>query len=122
MLQTPHPLGFNDNIYHEGNISRLPEFDVFFSLLDIRKCNNRSHGKRKNGNLKRKNKHVLTVSELSITLKHLGWHMALSGLVTLSISSLHNLDIEANKFYDRAHRLYDAALLIQCYTQHALRP
>ena len=42
--------------------------------------------------------------------------------VTLSISSLRKLDIEANKFYDRAHRLYDAALLTQCYTQHALRP
>ena len=34
--------------------------------------------------------------------------MTLSRLVTLSISSLRNLDIEANKFYDRAHRLYDA--------------
>ena len=32
LLQTPHPLGFNDNIYHEGNISRLPDFDVFFSF------------------------------------------------------------------------------------------
>ena len=32
LLQTPHPLGFNVNIYHEGNISRLlvPDFDVFF--------------------------------------------------------------------------------------------
>ena len=30
LLQTPHPLGFNDNIYHEGNISGLPDFDVFF--------------------------------------------------------------------------------------------
>ena len=37
--------------------------------------------------------------------------MAISHLVTLSISSLRNLDIEANKFYDRAHQLYDAALL-----------
>ena len=54
LLQTPHPLGFNDNIYHQGNISRLPDFDVFFSLLDIRKRNNRSHGKRKNGNLNAK--------------------------------------------------------------------
>ena len=71
LLQTPHPLGFNDNIYHEGNISRLPDFDVF-SLLDIRKRNNRSHGKRKNGNFKRKNKHVLSLSELSIILKHSG--------------------------------------------------
>ena len=47
--------------------------------------------------------------------------MALSRLVTLSISSLRNLDIEANKFYDRAHRLYDTALT-WCYTQHALPP
>ena len=88
---------------------------MFFSLLDIRKRNNRSHGKRKNGNLKRKNKHVLTLSELSIILKHSGRHTALSRIVTLSISSLHNLDIEANKFYDRAHRLYDAAILTRCY-------
>ena len=48
--------------------------------------------------------------------------MALSRLVILSISSLRNLVIEANKFYDRAHQLYDAALLTHCYTQHALRP
>ena len=48
--------------------------------------------------------------------------MALSRLVTLLISSLRYLDIEANNFYDRAHRLYDAAILTWCYTQHALRP
>ena len=96
LLLTPHPLGFNVNIYHEGNISRLPDFDVF-SLLDIHKCNKRSHGKRKNGNSKRKHKHVLTLSDLSITLKHSGRNMALLRLITLSISSLHNLDIEANK-------------------------
>ena len=77
ILQTPYPLGFNDNIYHEGNISRLPDFDVF-SLLDICKRNNPSHGKRKNGNLKSKNKEVLTLLGLSIILKHFGRHMALS--------------------------------------------
>ena len=32
------------------------------------------------------------------------------------------MDIEANKFYDRAHRLYDAAIITWCYTQHALQP
>ena len=68
------------------------------------------------------NKHVLSLSELSTILKHSGRHMALSRLVTLSISSLRNLDIDANKFYDRAHRLYNAAILTLCYTQHALRP
>ena len=84
----------NKSINQEGNISRLPEYECF-SLLDIHKCKYRSHGKCKNGNLKRKNKQVLTLSELSIILKHSGGHMALSRLVTFSIASLRNLDIEA---------------------------
>ena len=46
----------------------------------------------------------------------------LSKLASLSISSLRKLDDEANKFYDRKHDLYEAALLTRCYTQHALRP
>ena len=29
LLQTPFPLGFYDNIYHEGNNSKMPDFDVF---------------------------------------------------------------------------------------------
>ena len=52
-LQTPFPLEFNDNIYHECNISKMPDFDVF-SLLEIRKRKSRSHGIRKKGNGKRK--------------------------------------------------------------------
>ena len=40
--------------------------------------------------------------------------MALSRLVTLSISSLSNLDIEANKFFDEPHPPFDAALLNKC--------
>ena len=27
------PLDFNDNIYHEGNISKMPDSDVFFFLF-----------------------------------------------------------------------------------------
>ena len=50
-LQMPFPLGFNDNIYHEGNISRMPEFE-FFSLFECRKRKTMSHGVRKNGNNK----------------------------------------------------------------------
>ena len=46
----------------------------------------------------------------------------LSKLASLSISSLRKLDDEANKFYDRKHHLYEAALHTRCYTQHALRP
>ena len=35
LLQTPYPLGLNDNIYHEGNLSKMQDFDVF-SLLEFR--------------------------------------------------------------------------------------
>ena len=35
-LQSPFPLGFNDNIYHEGNISKMPDFDVF----SVMECKN----------------------------------------------------------------------------------
>ena len=45
-----------------------------------------------------------------------------SKLASLSISSLHKLVDETNKFYDRKHDLYEAVLLTRCYTQHALRP
>ena len=49
-----------------------------------------------------------------------GRHCMLSYLSSLPISVLRSLDTEANKFYDRTNRLYDAALLTRCYTQHAL--
>ena len=68
------------------------------------------------------NRRTLTLSDLSIILKQSSRHMALSHLVALSISSPRNLDIEANKFHDRAHRFYDAAIITRCYTQRALRP
>ena len=32
LLQSASPLGFNDNIYQEGNMSKMPDFDVFFSF------------------------------------------------------------------------------------------
>ena len=53
LLQSASPLGFNDSIYHEGNISKMPDFDAF-SLLEIRKRKRRSHGKRQKGNDKHK--------------------------------------------------------------------
>ena len=78
---------------------------MFFSLLDIRKRNKRSYCRYKNRNLNCKNRHTLTLSDLSIILKQSGHYMALSPLFTRSFASLRNLDIEDNKFYDRTHRL-----------------
>ena len=72
-MQSPFPLGFNDNIYHEGNISKMPDFDVFFSVLECNKRKNRSHSKRKNGNIKRKicnEKRLNTSLKVSIAYFH----------------------------------------------------
>ena len=116
LLQTPFPLDFNDNIYHQGNISKMPEFDVF-SLLDIRRRNRRSRGKRKNGNLKRKhkNKTFWTLTDLWKILKS-GRHQMLSMLSSLSIASLRKLDEGASGFYDSKHDLCHTALLTRCYS------
>ena len=68
--------------------------------------------------LNENHKTVLSFFDLNILLNS-GRHQMLS---KLSISSLRKLDDEANKFYDRKHDLYEAALLTRCHTQHALRP
>ena len=46
----------------------------------------------------------------------------LSYLSSLPSAVLRSLDTEANRFYDRNHQMYEAALLTRFYTQHALRP
>ena len=35
-LQSSFHSGFNDNIYHEGNFSKMPDFDVF-PVLECKK-------------------------------------------------------------------------------------
>ena len=122
-MQSPFPLGFNDNIYHEGNISKIARF-LYFSLLEFKRRKRRSHGKRKNGNIKRKNcaEKIIntTLKDLSIALDNHGLHGLLSFLSSLPISVLRNLELKANKFNDRANKLYKAALLTRCYVQYFL--
>ena len=102
------------------------DFDGFFSILECIKRKCRSHGKRKNGNIKRKffteKRTNTSLKDLSIALNNHGWHGLLSFLSSLPISVLRNLELEANKLYDRANKLYEAALLTRCYVQHFLNP
>jgi len=126
LLQTPFPLGLNDNIYHKGNISRMPDYDVYQKLFGIRKRKYRSHGKRKNGNLRRKS---LASKKINTSLKVLadiletrGRHDMMSFLSSLPLPVKVKLDDEANRFYHKSHQFYQAALLTRCYTEHAIRP
>ena len=65
-MQSHFPLGFNDYIYDECNISKMPDFDVFFLFWNVKKRKSRSHGKRKNGNIKRE---ICTEKRLNTSLK-----------------------------------------------------
>ena len=58
----------------------------------------------------------------SLALNNHGWHGLFLFLSSLSVSVLRYLDLEANKFYDRAIKLYKAALLTRCYVQRFLSP
>ena len=101
----------------------MPDFYVFFSVLECKKRKSRSHGKRKNGNIKRKICTVKRINtsqkDLSIALNNYGQHVFFFIFKSLA---LRNLELEANKLYNRTKKLYKAALLSRCYVQHFLHP
>ena len=66
---------------------------------------------------KKSNISLKVLSETYIKVKKM-----FSFLSCLPISVRRILDNEANKFYDKGHQLYVAALLTRCYTQYALLP
>ena len=121
LLQTPYPLGLNDNIYQEGNISKNPDIDVF-NILSITKRKRRSHGRRKNHNIKRKSKSSISMKELFSIFKNSGRHALLSRVTGLSISCLRKVDEEADDIYIRTHPMYEVASIVQSYSQHVLYP
>ena len=57
-----------------------------------------------------------------MALSNHGRHGLFSFLTSLPISVLRNLELEANKLYDRANKFYKAALLTRCYVQHFFSP
>lgn len=120
-LQTPFPLGLNDNIYQAGNISKNSNIDIF-SILSLRKRKRRSHGIRKNHNLKRKLRKTVSIQDLNTLYIRSGIHALLCTVTNLPLKSLVILDNEADKIYLRTHPLYEVASIIQKYTTHALKP
>ena len=97
-----------------------------FFLLKCKRRKSRYHGKSKIGNIKRKTcaeKRInISLKDLSKAINNHGRHSLLSFLSSLPISVLRYLELEANKFYDRANKSYKAAPLTRCYVQHFLSP
>ena len=98
----------------------------FFFFWNVKKRKSRSHGKGKNGNIKRNicTEKLINTSrkDLSITLNNHGRHGLLSFFSSLPIWVLRNLELETYQLYDRANTLYKAARLTRCYVQHFLSP
>ena len=124
-LQSLFPLGLMI-IYTMKVIFLNARFWWVFFYFECIKRKSWSHGKRKNGNIKpnicTEKRTNTSLHDLSIALNNHGWHGLLSFLSSLPISILRNLELEANKLYDRANKLYKAALLTRCYVQHFLNP
>ena len=93
---------------------------TFFLFFSIRKRKSRSHGIRKNGNLKRKSHLKLSILDLHNLRLASGKHVKLSRLSSLSISALREIDEQADKISFAT--INGTASLIQSYTQHVLRP
>ena len=99
-LQSPFPLGFNDNIYHEGSLFKMPDFDGFFSVLECKnvKVDLMVNVKMATSSAKFVLKKRLNTSlkDLSLALSNHGWHGLFSFLSSLPISVLRNFELEAN--------------------------
>ena len=62
-----------------------------------------------------------SLNDLSTKLREHDQHAILSFFSSVPIHVLRILHIEANRFYDRNHQMYEVALLTRCYTHHAVR-
>ena len=109
-------------------IASIPDISYFllfyvFSLLEFRKRKSRSHGERPKGNDKCK---WCAAKDLTLPLmnKVKGKLPICNAFISsfLPIPGLCILNIEAKKFSDRNHQMFESALLTRCYTQHPLLP
>ena len=91
-------------------------------MFSSRRRKTRSHGRRRNRNIKRKNRKDLSLLQLHSIRKQSGTHGMLSVLASASISKLRVLDSEADKIITRTDPLYMTACITQHFTQHKLRP
>ena len=120
-LQSAYPLGLNDNILNVGTISKNKSINSF-SLFSKRLRNKRSHGIRKNGNLRRKFKRLLSLNDCYTLLQNGGKHKLLSALCSLSVSSLAHIDKECKLILLQSDPLYECACFIESFTDYYLKP
>ena len=96
-LQTPYPLGLNDQIYQQGNISSICSNINIFSLKPEVRRKRRSHGVRRNGLSRRKQRLNRSLDDLLRIAKNNGRHELLHALSSIPVSRLKPILDEADR-------------------------
>ena len=96
-LQTPFPLGLNDQIYQQGNISSVrSNINVFSLKPDVRR-KRRSHGVRRNGLSRRKQRLNRSLDDLLRIANNNGRHELLHALSSIPVSRLKPILDDADR-------------------------
>ena len=119
-LQTAYPLGLNDNIMGKGNISRTSSINIM-DIVDKRKRNLRSHGKRINRNKRAKKRTDYSLKELLLIFKNNGRHQLLCKLGIISIVKLYDI-FKESQIISYYSPLYEGARIITAFCYHRLFP
>ena len=96
-LQTPYPLGLNDQIFQQGNISSVRSHMNVFSLKPDVRRKRRSHGVRRNGLSRRKQRLNRSLYDLLRIAKNNGRHEVLHALASIPVSRLKPILDEADR-------------------------
>ena len=96
-LQTPYPLGLNDQIYQQGNISSIRSNINIFSLKPEVGRKRRSHGVRRNGLSRRKQRLNRSLDDLFRIAKNNGRHELLHSISSIHVSRLKPILDEADR-------------------------
>ena len=96
-LQTPFPLGLNDQIYQQMNISSVrSNINVFSLNQDVRR-KRRSHGLRRNGLSRRKQRLNRSLDALLRIANNNGRHKLLHALSSIPVSRLKRILDDADR-------------------------
>ena len=96
-LQTPFPLDLYDQIYQQGNISSLRSIINVFSLKPNVRRKRRSHGVRRNGLSRRKQRPNRSLDDLLRIANNNGRHELLHALSSILVSRLNPILDDADR-------------------------
>ena len=120
-LQTAYPLGLNDQIYGQGNISSSSTNINVFSIRPNTKRKHRSHGKRRNKKLRKRARVHRTLTDLLIIARNGGRHELLHALSSIPAVQLKSILDDAQVAFLRNTDWFRLNIIV-AFAQNKLYP